>query len=155
MARYPRLGEEHHQLLTPREKPRPPNHSCLQLHTSITRELQSRGPEGRVLERTAQQRRIGIWRKWTRQPRRGICTGASISWKRSFPVDHPATLWCPLLQVRGLTNFTPFAQFGLAFLAAKSLAAEYLVRAILPAFVHLNPFLTRSMQFSRSFDPRF
>src|SRR5216683_6781150 len=40
-------------------------------------------------------------------------------------------------------------------LAAKALAAEYLVRAIWPAFVHLNFFKTLSLQFSRSLEPRF
>src|SRR3989475_5589823 len=40
-------------------------------------------------------------------------------------------------------------------LVAKSFAAEYLVKAILPAFVHLNFFKTRSLQFWRIFEPRF
>src|SRR5439155_18912311 len=70
MAWHPGMGEEHQQLLTSGQKPRPSNRRCLQFYASVTTKLQSWRSEGRILEGDSQQRRVRVWRKWTRQPRR-------------------------------------------------------------------------------------
>src|SRR6266704_1230804 len=77
----------------------------MQLHTHDTTELQTRRPKKWTLERDPQQRRIRIWRKWTRQPWRRNLRSAPLSRKRSFDLDHFASFRRSLLQVRGLNEF--------------------------------------------------